>query len=982
MTAKSEPELVAEFFYNGYTRAWPGATLQQMFPIYVNEINRLFAALESKEPYYQEFARDYPLATELRSKVSGDALKHWVQPTDARTRSPFYVPPSVSAQPYSIIPTASGIVFKRYTEQVLNLSYRSFFNYLEHYTKLLRQNFPDDMTRQDKQDMLNEQRLESLRQELKNPNRTEKAKKEAEVWIHILESSGHWEQRLKHLRSLEWSKLFNKITSTLQFWKSDEIEGDPNKIYTGSKKLSLRPGALVSFKQLDCPDTLTSLTADALYNYKDLNELGRYVNLRTLALRHMHIKDISFVANLTNLDELILYNNEITDISPISNLPRLTHLYLVGNKIKDFAPLFTLPHLKTLYLDDGQFTDKKEWEQLPCYVNLNIVHIKPHEGRSEDGIPKFIVDLVEQRSARGHYKGPKGSAILVENSNAGNNSTQDTNSAQSNAQTKQQQQLDDPRKLTIRDRYLYSGITNSLGHTPAVRYDVMKLKHLDCSNTIELQPDHTFLDQPGDFSCLQYATALRTINLNDRLVNDFRFLSNCSNLKEVSLARTAIDDLFPLFKLHNLQRLNLCGCEHLILDKDTISWLLTVPNLEVDAKLSKLLFDKVFAYFLGQCQDFGISPLLRNELSTDANALQKERSSPRHASGRNIFDFDIFNLDEATSIEQSKLQDQEQESGQYEQDTHNDLYEQEEHIQVANPLNTLLNTELLPSELAFYFQNMTLWGFRLYLQFVSQVKEWDGTINNTLTSLWLITPNSVFQHPCSYPWLKPFNQYGSACEKYIQAFKNAAQCQLEIFEQMLPIIYSTNPKLTKENEEEMREELKYQIRELNLIQDYPNPELFWDDFFADYNIEIKDKLEELYAQFVAVAYPKRPVLDRFWRNHLPFLVTFTPQNHKESAGSLSSDANVATSTKSHEVIEKNPALSNTAYGDLLRFTDEGYTAYLLAVDSGQIYRLTANTTSKKPSAELIAPNMLFFLHNWPKLILPSSQPSHSCTWEA
>ena len=924
MPTKDEQEIIAEFFYNEYTRTWPQSTLEQMFPIYVNEMNKLFAALESREAYYQEFARDYRLATELRSKVSSDILKRWTHPTDARNKTPFYIPPKVSEQPYSIIPTAKGIVFKRYTKQVLTLSYRSFFNYLEHYIALLRKNFSTDMARQDYQDKLNEQRLNSLKQDLQSSHRTQNAKKETQVLIRILESSGHWEQRLENLRSLEWSKLFNKITSTLQFWKSNAIKGDPNKIYSGSKKLSLTPGALVSFKQLDCPNTLTSLTADALYNYTDLNELVHYVNLRTLALRHMHIKDISFVANLTNLDELILYNNEITDISPISNLPRLTHLYLVGNKIKDFSPLFTLPRLKTLYLDDDQIKTQKEWELLPRYVNLNIVHITPHKGRSEDGIPKFIVDLVGQRQARGHYKWPKNNTNSINNTNV-DNSTENNLTQEKLAPQTQKKLSYDPLKLNIKDRYLYSGITNSLGHTPAVRYDIIKLKHLDCSNTIYLQPDHTFLDQSGDFSCLQYATSLRTLNLNDRLVNDFRFLSKCTNLKELSLARTAIDDLFPLFNLSKLQRLNLCGCEHLILDKDTLSWLLTIPNLEVDAKLSQLLYDKVFTNFLNLCQNFGITPVLRDKLSANNQALRKKHASSSHTVNCNISNFDIFdeNIEDTTE-------------------------------QIKSPFDTLPTNEILPNELAYYFQNLTLWGFRQYLQFLNLVKEWDGTVKQSENLLWLLTPNAVLRHPISYPWLKPFNQYSIAYEKYMQDFKIAAQKQLEIFDLMLPFIYSLYPNLSQENVEEIREELKYQIKDLKLVQDYSNLEMFWDDFFTNYGIEIKDQLKELYNQFIAVQYPKRPILDKFWRNHLPFLVTYCQKNIQTAK------------TDTQDITKISPIMS-----DLIKFNNEGYTAYLIEVNSGQIYKLILDDNSKKISTKLVAPNLLLFLHNWPKLIFPN-----------
>ena len=188
----------------------------------------------------------------------------------------------------------------------------------------------------------------------------------------------------------------------------------------------------------------------------------------------------------------------------------------------------------------------------------------------------------------------------------------------------------------------------------------------------------------------------------------------------------------------------------------------------------------------------------------------------------------------------------------------------------------------------------------------------------------------------------------------MQDFKIAAQKQLEIFDLMLPFIYSLYPNLSQENVEEIREELKYQIKDLKLVQDYSNLEMFWDDFFTNYGIEIKDQLKELYNQFIAVQYPKRPILDKFWRNHLPFLVTYCQKNIQTAK------------TDTQDITKISPIMS-----DLIKFNNEGYTAYLIEVNSGQIYKLILDDNSKKISTKLVAPNLLLFLHNWPKLIFPN-----------
>lgn len=965
---RSEKDIVNEFFYNGYTRVWPGATPQQMLNIYCCELDRLFAAFASKENYYQEFARDYRLAAELRSKVPAHKLKEQEQPTDGQHDTPFYAPPTMALQPYTIYPSDKGVVFKYYQDEILTISFRKFFNYLEHYIKVLRETFPEEMSKQKGIDQANAITIQQLREDLDNPRRNEFARRQAQTRLSVLENTGNWDMRLEELRAFEWSKFFKKVSKTVMFWKTNEVAGNPNATFTGSKKLALHQGDLVSFKQLDCADTLTSLTADALSNYTDLEVLGDYVHLRTLALRHMHIKDISFVANLTALDELILYNNEISDITPLANLPKLNHLYLVRNPIKDLSPLKTLPNLRTLFVDVDQVPTKADRDALPQYVTLKILKAKLQDPNPEDHIPKFTVDLVEQRKPRGHRKSFKGPAV------------------QPAASAKPQTPPKDPNKLEIRDRYLYSGITNSLGHTPAVRYDIIKLKNLDCSNTIELQPDHTFLDQPGDFSCLKDATSLRTLILDGRLVNDFSFLSSCTNLREVSLSHTGITDLFPLFGLKNLKKLTLLGCPDLILDKDTILWMQTIPQLYLDPQQSAFIFEKSFTTFLGQCQNLGVNPVLRTELTSDPHALELELNSPRNAQAEMLFALDSFDFMAASAGGAGDA-----EAAKNELEPQPSPEQQQMLSMVQNPLST----EVMPSELAFYFRRLSFIGTHTYLQFLKRIKEWDGTAADTHTQIWLLTAQGALNHPLPYPWLEDFRRYGVQQQLYLNQCQEIGRANHAVFMQMLELVTSAHPPVSAKHAEQQQQALIDEIQTVAYSMPYRNEDgkfsypdsaaieedaaEYDDDFddddadgtddaeqfrpFATFDPQIQDQLFALFKQLQTRPEQPNLTLAKFWRKQLPFLVTYQPDAAAAAAAGAAENAASAPAPTEQSLKQNNHSL-----------LELGYSIYLLDVESGAILRMVPDTKLK---AEQVAPNLIYFMYNWPQILLAPPKPDQA-----
>ena len=69
----SFPSKTDAFFYDAYTRAWTGACVEEMVPIYQAEMESLLAAFEKGDSYRQEFAKDIPAVYKILEEGSRKA---------------------------------------------------------------------------------------------------------------------------------------------------------------------------------------------------------------------------------------------------------------------------------------------------------------------------------------------------------------------------------------------------------------------------------------------------------------------------------------------------------------------------------------------------------------------------------------------------------------------------------------------------------------------------------------------------------------------------------------------------------------------------------------------------------------------------------------------------------------------------------------------------------------------------------------------
>lgn len=654
----------------------------------------------------------------------------------------------------------------------------------------------------------------------------------------------------------------------------------------------------------------------------------------------MHVKDISFVANLTNLDELILANNDIEDISPIAYLPKLTHLYLVGNPIKDLSVLETLPRLRNVFIDVDQVPpDIKRMRINGTITVLKYKFIEPDKLPNGGIIPNWRTELVETLQL--HCK-RKSRNVVEPNSNNATGSNQDTLISNNSGSNKPAMQAKpDWRKLDIKDRYLYSGLFNSLGYTAAVVFDIQKLKKLDCSNGIALQPDHTFLNESGDFSCLNHASNLRKLNLSNRYVKDFSFLSKCHNLTHLNVSRTNLKDLSILHDLKSLRSLDITGCTQLTLTQQDLLWLPKVSDLFLDFNQITLIADSALTIFVGLNHDYGGTVVLRNAFTSKEQGMT-----------------DSYEPDRENSFSHSKLTEQ--------------LNEE----RFEKNLATLKAQDITPPDFGIVYSPFNHLGLRTYFQFLMYVQNWTGTIdypvtdnldsvaqsnslnqtskadslasvaqpdNSALTKQitpttqktgklhwWLLNAQNVLEHPMEYPWQKEFTEYGIAKTKYqtdLAASNASIQSCLDKIRSLIASVYPNTPQ--HQLDEIILDELE-DLEWLSKVAKEPNSQEQIEEAFNKIDIRIRAQVREQFDHMLTIPEPQVPKLNQVWHECMPFLATTSSENSQVQI-------------------------------------------WMIGLRDGCVYKLIK---SRKLQAKKVAGNFWAFMISWPQLLAPSvSKPS-------
>lgn len=118
-------------------------------------------------------------------------------------------------------------------------------------------------------------------------------------------------------------------------------------------------------------------------NCKDLSDLLRFPNLKTLSLQDYKHDDLEYITELSCLKELDITSNNSIDISEIGKLSSLEKLFFYANTL-DCNDLLGLDKLTYLGISAGENNNIENVESLLKLDSLKTVHVHSEDITEED----------------------------------------------------------------------------------------------------------------------------------------------------------------------------------------------------------------------------------------------------------------------------------------------------------------------------------------------------------------------------------------------------------------------------------------------------------------------------------------------------------------------------------------------------------------------------------------------------------------------
>lgn len=310
---------------------------------------------------------------------------------------------------------------------------------------------------------------------------------------------------------------------------------------------------------------------------RDISELAKCAQLKTLNLKGNDISDLTALEGLTNLTWLCLADNDVTDVSPLgqlleltyldlgdneftninslSSLTNLTELYLNDNDISGYAALKSMKNLKKLGLQDTELTDQAlDSLKIETLTMLDITDNEKLTGAGvrtlKAALPKCDV-VHDQLSVTLGSKEFDATAATVDASNAGVTD------------------LTDLSKLTGATALMLNNnrISDFTPISKMTNLTVLELWNTGVSDLTFLAGMNKLTNlnlaqnSLKDVYALSSCTGLTELILTDNAgLTDAAPLSYCTNLNTLYLDGTGVTDVSALSKLTKLTALHLDGC--------------------------------------------------------------------------------------------------------------------------------------------------------------------------------------------------------------------------------------------------------------------------------------------------------------------------------------------------------------------------------------------------------------------------------------
>lgn len=248
---------------------------------------------------------------------------------------------------------------------------------------------------------------------------------------------------------------------------------------------------------------------------RSLAGLEYAVNLESLWVTDGLVSDLSPLSDLASLRHLTVWNHEVSDLGPLSGLQRLTYLSVGGNRVSNLAPLTNLTALTDLNLTNNAVVNIRPLAKINSLRHLTlkwngIADIAPlldNAGVGEGDTVILTENPLNHHSREAHIPALQARGVLV---------THDWSDPD--------EEIDIPGEIA--DPALGEAIRGSL-YSPRRPITLDDLAALDVLDGVSLGIEK--------LSGLQFAVALRQLDLSDNAISDLGPLGELGTLRNVYL---------------------------------------------------------------------------------------------------------------------------------------------------------------------------------------------------------------------------------------------------------------------------------------------------------------------------------------------------------------------------------------------------------------------------------------------------------------
>lgn len=322
---------------------------------------------------------------------------------------------------------------------------------------------------------------------------------------------------------------------------------------------------LNKIKELDISNTLVSDISNLKYanvvqNFKadnirinDISIVSFFKDLNSLSVSHTDLSDISFLAKCSNLSTLNLSGTKVEDLSPLRNLLKLYDLDVANTLVADVSALQGLVNLNFLNIEGTQVTDISSLANLDRLNEINFSNTKVVNINAFNDMPhlsKIYCDnsLVTKEEANA-YKIANPNVLVINESDALATWWNGLPSFWKTLLKGQAMTSINPTK-----EELHSIINIRTLKVDHYMQDAEPIRRLTNLENIDLS--NSKID---DLSPLNGLHNLKYLNISNTMVSDLSALASNKNLRELNIENTKVTSLTPLHEIKTLTKIHADG---------------------------------------------------------------------------------------------------------------------------------------------------------------------------------------------------------------------------------------------------------------------------------------------------------------------------------------------------------------------------------------------------------------------------------------